>query len=59
MAQLAGAVGSVGIGVNVSGGRLGGIGVGRQPIVATAYHPHRMVCAVAGLGDSGVNLVGY
>jgi regulator-associated protein of mTOR len=54
MAQLAGAVGSVG----VTAGRLGGIG-GRAPIVATAYHPHRMVLACAGLGDSGVGLVSY
>ena len=54
MAQLAGAVGSVG----VSAGRLGGIG-GRAPIVATAYHPHRMVLACAGLGDTGVGLVSY
>ncbi|OCT50168.1 WD repeat-containing protein mip1 [Cladophialophora carrionii] len=56
MAQLAGAVGSVGVNVGVSAGRLG---IGRQPIVATAYHPHRMVLACAGLGDTGVGLVSY
>jgi regulatory associated protein of mTOR len=54
IAQLAGAVGSVG--VQVGAGRLG---MGRSPIVATAYHPHRMVLACASLGDTGVGLVSY
>jgi len=54
IAQLAGAVGSVG--VQVGAGRLG---MGRAPIVATAYHPHRMVLACAALGDTGVGLVSY
>ena len=31
----------------------------RSPLVATAYHPHRMLLACAGLGDGHVSLVSY
>ena len=45
-------------------GTAGGIaaGMGRSggmPMVATAYHPHRMLLACAGLGDGHVSLVSY
>lgn len=53
MAQLAAVGGSLAGTVGV--GRIGG----RSPIVATAYHPHRMVLACASLGDAGVGLVSY
>ena len=43
----------------VGGGKLmGGLGR-RNAITSTAYHPHKMMLAVAGLGDGYVNLVGY
>ena len=41
------------------GGVLGRRGGKTAPVVATAYHPHRMLLAVAGLGDGRVSLVGY
>ena len=41
------------------GGVLGRRGGKMAPVVATAYHPHRMLLAVAGLGDGHVSLVGY
>ena len=34
-------------------------GYKRNAIVATAYHPHKMLLAVAGGGDGHVSLVGY
>lgn len=40
----------------------GGLGAGRRggnAIVATAYHPHQMLLACAGLGNGHVSLVGY
>lgn len=45
-------------GVATSGMRKGTAG-GFGAIVATAYHPHRMLLACAGLGDSHVSLLGY
>ena len=45
------------------GGRVGAVGavVGRKAgtVVATAYHPHKMVLAAAGWGERGVSLIGY
>ena len=39
---------------------VGGHGFGRaRAIVATAYHPHKMLLACAGLGDGHVSLLGY
>jgi len=38
--------------VSVSGARLGGIGVGRQPIVATAYHPASDGLCGCGIGET-------
>lgn len=52
-----GAVGASGGGVG-SGGGGGGRGGNAAPVVATAYHPHRMVLATAGLGDGHVSLLG-
>ncbi|KAJ4520517.1 Target of rapamycin complex 1 subunit kog1 [Exophiala dermatitidis] len=44
----------------VVGGSLAGRGYGSQtPIVATAYHPHRMLLACSALGDGHVSLVSY
>ena len=54
MAQLAAVGGSLAGSVGV--GRMAG---GRSPIMATAYHPHRMLLACASLGDPGVGLVSY
>lgn len=42
----------------VVGGSLSGRGY-QSPIVATAYHPHRMVLACAAQGDGHVSLLGY
>ncbi len=51
----------VGAGSGGGWGR-GGVGPGaagrRAPVVATAYHPHRMLLATAGLGDGHVSLLG-
>lgn len=45
---------------NVVGGSLTGRGFqGSMPIVATAYHPHRMLLACAALGDGHVNLMSH
>ena len=41
----------------VVGGGLGGRS-NHNPVVATAYHPHRMMLACAALGDSHVSLLG-
>jgi regulatory associated protein of mTOR len=53
--------GASGVGGGIGGGGGGGTaataGKG-APIVATAYHPHRMVLATAGLGDGHVSLLG-
>lgn len=38
---------------------VGGGGYRRNAIVATAYHPHKMLLAVAGQGDSHISLVTY
>ena len=36
-----------------------GVGTGKSsPVIATAYHPHRMVLATAGLGQGHVSLLG-
>ncbi|OAP56169.1 hypothetical protein AYL99_09348 [Fonsecaea erecta] len=43
---------------HVVGGSLAGRGH-QAPIVATAYHPHRMLLACAALGDGHVSLVTY
>ncbi|KPI37031.1 WD repeat-containing protein mip1 [Cyphellophora attinorum] len=42
-------------------GLVGSVGGGRRSnaIVATAYHPHKMVLACAGWGNGNVSLVGY
>ncbi len=42
----------------VVGGSLAGRG-SQSPIVATAYHPHRMLLACAALGDGHVSLMSY
>ncbi|KIX07904.1 uncharacterized protein Z518_02558 [Rhinocladiella mackenziei CBS 650.93] len=42
----------------VVGGSFAGRGY-QSPIVATAYHPHRMLLACAALGDGHVSLVSY
>jgi regulator-associated protein of mTOR len=42
----------------VVGGSLAGRGT-HNPIVATAYHPHRMLLACAALGDGHVSLMSY
>ncbi|KIV82769.1 hypothetical protein PV11_04849 [Exophiala sideris] len=42
----------------VVGGSLAGRGA-HSPIVATAYHPHRMLLACAALGDGHVSLMSY
>lgn len=42
----------------VVGGSLAGRGF-QSPIVATAYHPHRMLLACSALGDGHVSLVSY
>lgn len=44
--------GAVGVGGS------GGVGGKGAPVVATAYHPHRMILATAGLGDGHVSLLG-
>ena len=41
-----------------SGWRTGGTGR-KAPLVATAYHPHRMLLGCAGLGDGHVSLLSY
>lgn len=47
----------------VASAAAGAVGAGggwkRNAIVATAYHPHKMLLAVAGVGDGHVSLVGY
>lgn len=40
-------------------GAVVGSGFKRNAIIATAYHPHRMLLAVSGWGDMHVSLVGY
>ena len=58
---IAGAGGVGGWGRGGAGGvGMGGAGSGTRaaPVVATAYHPHRMVLATAGLGDGHVSLLG-
>lgn len=46
--------------VNMVGGSLAARGYGSQsPIVATAYHPHRMLLACAAGGDGHVSLLSY
>ena len=54
---------SLGVFEPVAGGWRATAGVGGQgrgmPMVATAYHPHRMVLACAGMGDGHVSLLSY
>ncbi len=51
-------VGSGG-GVGIGGGGGGAASAARSaPVVASAYHPHRMILATAGLGDGHVSLLG-
>lgn len=52
---------SSGMWSKASGAAAAAVGTGykRNAIVATAYHPHRMLLAVCGFGDSHVSLVGY
>lgn len=48
-----------GTGVGWARGAVGGGGAGKgAPVVATAYHPHRMLLATAGLGDGHVSVLG-
>ena len=53
-------IGGGGSGGGWARGAVGGGTAGRAgaPVVATAYHPHRMVLATAGLGDGHVSLLG-
>lgn len=44
---------------NAAAGVVGAPGFRRNAIVATAYHPHKMLLAVAGGADGHVSLVGY
>ena len=41
------------------GGLASVVGGRKNAIVATAYHPHKMLLACAGLGDGHVSLIGY
>ena len=48
-----------GAGWRAAAGGVAGVGTRSSPMVATAYHPHRMLLACAGLGDGHVSLVSY